>query len=41
MQSACTEAMLLIKSDILRHIGKMKIEMADAPSEEDTAEEMV
>jgi hypothetical protein len=33
-----TEAMLLIKSDILKHIGKMKIEMADAPdADADTA----
>jgi hypothetical protein len=28
-----TEAMLLIKSDILKHIGKMKIELIDAPDE--------
>jgi Histidine kinase-, DNA gyrase B-, and HSP90-like ATPase len=26
-----TDAMLLIKSDILKHIGKMKLEMAEAP----------
>ncbi len=28
-----TEAMLLIKSDILKHIGKMKIEIVEAPIE--------
>ena len=32
-----TEAMLLIKSDILKHIGKMKIEIVEAPSAEGSA----
>jgi hypothetical protein len=32
-----TDAMLLIKSDILKHIGKMKIELVEEPGEDDEA----
>lgn len=33
-----TEAMLLIKSDILKHIGKMKIEMVERPEDDGVTE---
>ena len=35
-----TDAMLLIKSDILKHIGKMKLEMAEAPDVGTASESM-
>jgi hypothetical protein len=35
-----TEAMLLIKSDILKHIAKMKLEIADAPDMEGAAADL-
>ena len=36
-ETGTTEAMLLIKSDILKHIGKMNIELIEEPADESEA----
>lgn len=36
-ETARTENMLLVKSDILKHIGKMKIDMVDEPADDASA----